>query len=198
MLDRARLRNEPDAVKAALARRGPGFDEALDRVLGLDARRRELLPELEELRAEKNKAGEAIAAAKRAGEDAAGAIAAMQKVGSREKALNAELAEVEAELRHAETALPNLPDPSAADADTTLREVGDASRTGKDHLELAGARIDMEAGARVAGSRFAGVPRGPRLLPPGPPRPGPLRRRGGRPPPGPAPRPGPPGGAVRP
>src|SRR4051812_48567814 len=155
VLDRNRLRNEPDAVRAALARRGPGFGEALDRVLGLDARRRELLPELEELRAEKNKAGEAIAAAKRAGEDAAGAIAAMQKVGSREKALNAELAEVEAELRHAETALPNLPDPDAADADTTLREVGDATRTGKDHLELAGARIDMEAGARVAGSRFA-------------------------------------------
>src|SRR4051812_42101089 len=158
MLDRARLRNEPDAVKAALARRGPGFDEAVDRVLGLDARRRALLPELEELRAEKNKAGEAIAAAKRAGEDAAEAIAAMQAVGGREKALNAELADVERELRDAETALPNPPDPDAPDADTTLREVGEAGigpHPPKDHLELAGARIDMEAGARVAGSRFA-------------------------------------------
>src|SRR3954449_7860332 len=155
MLDRARLRNEPDAVRAALARRGPGFDEALDRVLGLDARRRELLPELEELRAEKNKAGEAIAAAKRAGEDAAEAIAAMQTVGSREKALNAERADVDRELRDAEAALPNPPDPDAPDADTTLREVGEAEREGKDHLELAGPRIDMEAGARVAGSRFA-------------------------------------------
>src|SRR3954453_20965109 len=155
MLDRARLRNEPDAVKAALARRGPGFDEAVDRVLGLDARRRALLPELEELRAEKNKAGEAIAAAKRAGEDAAEAIAAMQAVGSREKALNAELAEIDAELHHAQAALPNLPDEDAPDADTTLREVGEAGRTGRDHLELAGSGIDMEAGARVAGSRFA-------------------------------------------
>src|SRR3954454_12027009 len=161
MLDRARLRNEPDAVKAALARRGPGFDEAVDRVLGLDARRRALLPELEELRAEKNKAGEAIAAAKRAGEDAAEAIAAMQAVGSREKALNAELADVDRALRDAEAALPNLPDPDAPDQDTTLREVGEAGRTGKDHLELAGSGIDMEAGARVARSRLAAPAGGP-------------------------------------
>jgi seryl-tRNA synthetase len=51
--------------------------------------------------------------------------------------------------------LPNLPDPSAADEDTTIREVGEAGREGKDHLELAGERIDMERGARLSGSRFA-------------------------------------------
>jgi seryl-tRNA synthetase len=36
-----------------------------------------------------------------------------------------------------------------------LREVGEAGRTGRDHLELAGQRIDMERGARLSGSRFA-------------------------------------------
>jgi seryl-tRNA synthetase len=36
-----------------------------------------------------------------------------------------------------------------------LREVGEAGATGRDHLELAGPRIDMERGARVSGSRFA-------------------------------------------
>ena len=36
-----------------------------------------------------------------------------------------------------------------------LREVGDASATGRDHLELAGEMIDMERGARLSGSRFA-------------------------------------------
>jgi seryl-tRNA synthetase len=36
-----------------------------------------------------------------------------------------------------------------------LREVGEAGKTGKDHLELAGPRIDMERAARVSGSRFA-------------------------------------------
>jgi seryl-tRNA synthetase len=52
-------------------------------------------------------------------------------------------------------ALPNLPDPDAPDEDTVLREVGEAGATGKDHLELAGPRIDMERGARLSGSRFA-------------------------------------------
>jgi seryl-tRNA synthetase len=156
VLDLRRLRSEPDAVRAALARRGdPALGEALDRVLGLDARRRALLPELEELRETKNKASEAIAQAKRSGEDAGEAIGAMQKLSAREKALNAELAEIEDELRHAQAALPNLPAEDAPDADTTLREVGESGKTGRDHLELAGALIDMEAGARVAGSRFA-------------------------------------------
>ena len=79
----------------------------------------------------------------------------MQEVSRRVKALGEELKGVEAELETAVASLPNPPDPSAADADTTLREVGDATKAGADHLELAGALIDMEAGARVAGSRFA-------------------------------------------
>ena len=156
MLDLRRIRSEPDTVRAALARRAdPNLDGALDRVIALDGRRRELLPEIEEIRARKNKAGEDIAAAKRSGEDASEAIAAMKDVGAREKALDAELAEIEAELRHAQIALPNLPSGDAPPQDTVIREVGEAGRTGRDHLELAGTMIDMEAGARLAGSRFA-------------------------------------------
>lgn len=155
MLDLRRLRAEPDTVRAALARRADGSDERVDEVLALDARRRELLPELEALRARKNEASEAIAAAKRAGEDAAGAIAAMREVGGREKELSGELGEVDERLHAAMAALPNPPQADAPPEDTVLREVGDAGATGRDHLELAGAMIDMEAGARVAGSRFA-------------------------------------------
>jgi seryl-tRNA synthetase len=51
--------------------------------------------------------------------------------------------------------LPNLPADDAPDEDTVLREVGEAGATGRDHLELAGPRIDMERGARLSGSRFA-------------------------------------------
>jgi seryl-tRNA synthetase len=51
--------------------------------------------------------------------------------------------------------LPNLPAPDAPDEDTVLREVGQAGATGRDHLELAGPRIDMEHAARLSGSRFA-------------------------------------------
>src|SRR5439155_1405931 len=89
MLDLRRIRSEPDTVRAALDRRGdPSIGEALDRVLALDARRRELLPELEQLRARKNKTSEAIGAAKRSGENASDAIAAMKELGAREKELS--------------------------------------------------------------------------------------------------------------
>ncbi|HEY3020619.1 MAG TPA: serine--tRNA ligase, partial [Solirubrobacteraceae bacterium] len=156
MLDLRRIRSEPDAVRAALGRRGDlNIGEALNRVLTLDARRRELLPELEQLRERKNKASEDIAAAKRSGEDASAAIAAMRDVGAREKALSAELAEIDGGLAEAQTALPNIPADEAPQGDRVLREAGEAGKAGRDHLELAGPMIDMEAGARVAGSRFA-------------------------------------------
>ncbi|HEY8583166.1 MAG TPA: serine--tRNA ligase [Capillimicrobium sp.] len=155
MLDLRRLRAEPDAIRAALARRADGSQERVDEVLRLDERRRAVLPELEELRARKNAASEAIAAAKRAGEDAGEAIAAMREVGGREKELNTELGQVDEQLQAALAALPNPPQDEAPAEDTVLREVGDATKTGRDHLELAGALIDMEAGAKVAGSRFA-------------------------------------------
>src|SRR5205085_1615912 len=46
-------------------------------------------------------------------------------------------------------------DPTAADADDVLREWGERAAEGRDHLELAGAMIDMEAGSKVSGPRFA-------------------------------------------
>jgi len=157
VLDLRRLRAEPEAVRAALARRGDGSDQQVDQVLRLDARRRQVLPELEELRARKNEASDAIAAAKRAGDDAAEAIAAMREVSAREKTLQGELADVDEKLRAAMAALPNPPVDEAPAQDTVLREVGEAwtPANPRDHLELAGGLIDMEAGARVAGSRFA-------------------------------------------
>ena len=127
----------------------------LDRALELDVRRRELLPEVEGIRARQNAASAAIAAAKKAGEDASGAIAEMQEVARRGKALREELDGVQADLDEALALLPNPPDPTAADEDEVLYERGESGRAGLDHLELAGAWIDMEAGARVAGSRFA-------------------------------------------
>jgi seryl-tRNA synthetase len=155
VLDLRELRRDPEPVRAALARRRDGSDTRLDRVLELDARRRELLPEMEGLKAQQNEASKAIGRARQAGEDAAEQIAAMQDVARRAKALGDEVASVEAELDAALASLPNPPDPTAADEDTTVREVGQAGAAGRDHLELAGPLIDMDAGARVAGSRFA-------------------------------------------
>ena len=63
MLDIKLIREQPEAVAAALARRGEDAAASLGRVLELDARRRALLPELEGLRAEQNDANARIRAA---------------------------------------------------------------------------------------------------------------------------------------
>jgi seryl-tRNA synthetase len=155
VLDLKAIRRDPEPVRAALARRRDGSEATLDRVLELDARRRELLPETEALRARQNEASAAIGRAKKEGREASEEIGAMQAVARRVKTLNEELAGAEADLDEALVALPNPPDPTAADEDTTIREVGEAGASGRDHIELAGDLIDTEAGARVAGSRFA-------------------------------------------
>jgi seryl-tRNA synthetase len=155
MLDLKQIRRDPEPVRRALARRRDGSDARLDRALELDERTRALRPEVESLKAQQNAASKAIGAAKQAGGDAAAEIAEMQDVARRVKALGQELADADAELQAALATLPNPPDPTAADEDTTLREEGEAGAAGRDHLEVAGSMIDMESGARVAGSRFA-------------------------------------------
>jgi seryl-tRNA synthetase len=128
----------------------------VERVLALDARRRAAVGESEGLRAEQKAASDAVAEAKRAGEDVAPRIEALKEVAARAKALAESAREAGEALNAALVALPNLPDPDAAgDGDAVLREVGDATKTGRDHLELAGERIDMERGARLSGARFA-------------------------------------------
>jgi seryl-tRNA synthetase len=159
VLDLKLIRNEPDVVKAALARRGGQAVAGLERVIELDARRRELLPELEGLRAEQNEANARIqAAADPAARELE--IAAMRDVAVRVKELERELTTVEEDLRTALIPLPNLPDPSAAPGpeDELVRTVGEPLTfefEPRDHLELAGERIDMERAARLSGARFA-------------------------------------------
>ena len=159
MLDLKRIRQDPDAVRAALERRGEQAVAGLDRAIELDARRRELLPELEGLRAEQNEANARIKSAAVA-EDREREIAAMREVAARAKQLERELAAVEEQLQAALAPLPNLPDPSAAPGpeDELVRIVGEPRAFGfqaRDHLELAGSLIDMERAARLSGARFA-------------------------------------------
>jgi seryl-tRNA synthetase len=155
VLDLRAISREPAPVRAALARRRDGSEEVLDRALELYARRNALRPELEALQARRNEASKAIGAAKQAGGDASAAIAEMQQVASDVREREAEVGALETELATLNAALPNPPDPSAADEDTPLRSWGSGRASGRDHLELAGGLVDMEAGAKVAGSRFA-------------------------------------------
>jgi seryl-tRNA synthetase len=150
MLDIRRLRAEPEAVKAALARRGPDEPAKVDRVLALDTRWRELTTAAEEVRAEQNRASKALRGAPTPEQREE-----LATLSARSKELAEAEAEVRAEREVALLALENIPAADAADADTVVREVGSTAKTGRDHLELAGPRIDMERGARLSGSRFA-------------------------------------------
>jgi seryl-tRNA synthetase len=135
-------------VRAALARRG---DEAgLERVLELDARWRELTQELEQVQAELNEASRG-----RTGPPTPEEREALATLSERGRTLSDEQRAVEVERDTALAAVPNLPDVEAPAEDTVLREFGESGRAGRDHLELAGSRIDMETAARVSGSRFA-------------------------------------------
>jgi seryl-tRNA synthetase len=159
VLDLKRIRQEPDEVRAALARRGEDVARAIDAVIELDARRRALLPELEGLRGEQNAANARIRSATDPAERE-NEIAAMREVAARAKELERELSDVDEALQAALVPLPNLPDPTAAPGpdDELVREVGDVPKLDfepRDHLELAGAMIDMDAGAKLSGSRFA-------------------------------------------
>ena len=161
MLDLRRIRQDPQTAREALGRRGAG--PAVDKLLALDERRRRLLPELEQLRATKNQASKRIGELQRGGEDASEAIAEVRGLSERERHLDREVTEVDERLREELVALPNLPDESAPPEDEVLREWGEAGRMGPDHLEILGDLIDLDAGARVAGSRFAYL-KGPLVL----------------------------------
>jgi len=163
VLDLKLIRSEPDRVKAALARRGAA--EQIDELLELDARRRTLLPEIEAARGERRTASDRIGEAKKAGEDASEAIAAVKELKGRMETLESELAEVEEKRDRIAVTLPNIPAESSPDGFTdedavTIREVGEPPKfpfEARDHLELAesGGMIDMEAAAKTSGTRFA-------------------------------------------
>jgi seryl-tRNA synthetase len=150
VLDLKALRRDPDGVREALARRGDGSDARLDEVLALDVEWRAATSEAETLRAEQK-------ALSKGGKDPA-TIERLRAMAGDVKALQARAKEAEESLEVLLASLPNPPDPGAPAADEVLREVGGPAlpaEPARDHLELAGPLIDMEAGARVAGSRFA-------------------------------------------
>jgi seryl-tRNA synthetase len=165
MLDLKAIRSEPERFKQALARRGAA--EKIDELLALDARRRELLPEVEGAQAERKTLSKQIGERKQAGEDAE-AEALMKTVATLKEKIEAgkeELEGVDAKLGELVVSLPNLPDPDAPEGMTeedavVIREVGarpEFDFEPRDHLDIGTdlGLIDMESAAQLSGSRFA-------------------------------------------
>ncbi|EFV96713.1 serine--tRNA ligase [Streptococcus agalactiae ATCC 13813] len=163
MLDLKRIRTDFDAVAKKLATRGVD-QETLTTLKELDIKRRELLIKAEEAKAQRNVASAAIAQAKRNKENADEQIAAMQTLSADIKAIDAELADVDANLQSMVTVLPNTPAddvPLGADEDEnvevrrwgTPREFDFEAKAHWDLGESLGI-LDWERGAKVTGSRF--------------------------------------------
>ena len=162
MLDPKRIRAETDRVRRAIQVKGTGAD--LDRYLERDERRRELLVKAETLKHQRNEASEEIGRNRKAGEDAAVAIGEMKRVGEEIKALDARIAEIEAEMDSILRWVPNLPHPSAppgedATANVVVRSAGEIPRYGfkpKPHWELAESLglLDFGRAGKIAGSGF--------------------------------------------
>ncbi|MCI0636795.1 MAG: serine--tRNA ligase [Actinobacteria bacterium] len=160
MLDVRAVREDPDRFRKGLARRN--LAEAVDELLELDERRRELTARVEELRATQNRASKAIGGAQ--GEEKQRLIAEVSEVSARVKGLEPELAEAEGKLAELLARIPNVPHESAPDGFTEedaveIRRHGepqDFDFEPRDHValgELLGV-LDVERGVRTSGSRF--------------------------------------------
>jgi seryl-tRNA synthetase len=165
VLDTAQLRDAFDETRARLQARGPGADAVLDRLQELDRTRRELLPRVEALKAERNRSGELIAQAKRTGQDATELLALNKQRADEIKALDAQLASLEEERSPLLLALPNTPHVSVpqgkgAEDNVEVRRWGTPRSfdfTPKAHWDLGPALgiLDFERAARMSGARFA-------------------------------------------
>ena len=147
MIDLKAARNDPDAFRAALARKGAARE--FDALLAADERWRELVPRVDELRSKQ----------KIQGRPTPEQVEELKQVKDELRRVEEQLATAEAERDKALEQVPNPPHESAPDGETEedaeeLRRVGEIPLIvdPKDHVELG--RFDMERAARLSGSRF--------------------------------------------
>jgi seryl-tRNA synthetase len=164
VIDLKRLRQDPEASRASLLRRrDPSVGPLLDAILELDRQRRELLVQVETLKAERNTASEEVARRKRAKEPADDLMARLKSSGDEVKALDARLRDVDAELDRRVLAVPNFPADETPDGDASANRIvrtwGEPPTftfPPRPHWELGAALgiLDLSAGAKLAGSGF--------------------------------------------
>jgi seryl-tRNA synthetase len=160
VLDLKLIREDHDGVRAALARRDPALADAVEKIRELDQEWRRATTSAESLRAMQREHSENVAAGKKAGADVTPELAKLKEMSVDVKRLTDQANLAKHELDTLLERLPNLPEPSAAPGpeDELVREVGEVPKLdfeARDHLELAGERIDTERGARLSGTRFA-------------------------------------------
>lgn len=163
MLDIKYIKEKPEEVIARLAKKGKDAKEDIAAIIELDDRRRALIGETEQLKAEKNKTSKLIPQYKKEGRDTTGIFAEMKKLGDTIAENDAKLKETEEKLTGILLCLPNLPDddllPGGKENNQPLRYWGE-HRTfdfePKNHVDLCTnlGLIDYPRGTKLAGSGF--------------------------------------------
>ncbi|MGH7593222.1 MAG: serine--tRNA ligase [Gemmatimonadales bacterium] len=164
MIDVRRVRQDPDAARAALSRRlDRGALDQLGHVIDLDHRRREVVGQVEQLQATRNAQSDDVARRKRAHQSADELLAALKASGDHVRQLEADLKDVEALLTEHLLNVPNfllaaVPDGEAQD-NRVVRTWGELRRfefTPRPHWELGHTLglFDLPRGAKLAGSGF--------------------------------------------
>jgi seryl-tRNA synthetase len=163
MLDIQLFRNEPERVARGFAAKGINPAE-VDRVLELDAKRRDCTFQTEVLKKERNEASKQVGKILKDGGDAEPIKERMRVVGDEVKRLDDELKQLNEDMQNALLRLPNLPHESApvgrSEEDNVV--VGDWGQKPvfnfepKAHWDLGAALdiLDLERGARISGSGF--------------------------------------------
>jgi seryl-tRNA synthetase len=162
MLDPRLLRTDLPRVAEQLKRRGLVLDTA--RFEAIEARRKSVQVEVQELQGQRNARSKVIGKAKAAGHDIAPLLAEVDDLGARLKALDASLADIQDEVAEIALGLPNLPSPDVPDGrdeadNREERRWGEPPRFAfepKDHVDLGARRgwMDFDSAAKLAGSRF--------------------------------------------
>lgn len=162
MLDPRLLRTDLDAVAAGLARRHVALDVAL--ISDLEARRKSLQVDAEQLQSERNSRSKSIGKAKAAGEDIQPLLAEVSDLGERLKAAQDDLNGVQEQMNDIVMGIPNIPHASVPEGrdeedNREERRWGEPAQfdfTPRDHVDLGAATgwMNYEAAAKITGSRF--------------------------------------------
>lgn len=163
MLDIKKIREDFDGVKAGVERRCKG-DFGIDRVKELDAKRREVLAEVEALKNKQNVTSREVPKLKKAGEDTTALFAEMKQLSARIKELDGEVSSIEEELRTVLLGIPNVPNPQVQigedDSDNVeLRKWGTPREfefEAKAHWDIGEDLdiLDFERAGKISGARF--------------------------------------------
>ncbi len=162
MLDIKLIRTQPEVVKAALARRKMDID--IDALLALDEKKRELLFQVEGIKAKQNEVSKQIPALKKAGEDVAPIFAQMKELSETIKADDEKIKELDEKIEEIMYSIPNIPSSDVPDGDTDednveVRKFGEPTSFDfepKAHWDI-GADLDIldvTRAAKVTGARF--------------------------------------------